>query len=66
MQAPLGSTAYDLSQLTFIQTLLTSVIEENLVEPYREALSLDYDMRVEEVRVCASCVCVCLSVRACV
>jgi hypothetical protein len=36
-------------QLAFIQDLLTAVINETLVEPRRGVISLDYDMRVEEV-----------------
>jgi len=43
-------TPGDLGQLDFIQGLLEGAIKDSLVEPARMAISLDADMRVEQVR----------------
>lgn len=53
MSAPLfkaSLTPGDLGQLDFIQGLLEGAIKDSLVEPARMAISLDADMRVEQVR----------------
>lgn len=52
VSAPLFKTALspgDLGQLDFIQGLLGAAIKDMLVEPRRMAISLDADIRVEEV-----------------
>lgn len=49
VQGPIGPTSYDLSQFDFIQDMLGKVLGDTLVEPRRGAISLDYDLKVEEV-----------------
>jgi hypothetical protein len=52
VSAPLFKTALspgDLGQLDFIQGMLGAAIKDMLVEPRRIAVSLDTEIRVEEV-----------------
>jgi hypothetical protein len=54
VSAPLFKTALspgDLGQLDFIQGMLGAAIKDMLVEPRRIAVSLDTEIRVEEVRI---------------
>jgi hypothetical protein len=55
VSAPLFKTALspgDLGQLDFIQGMLGAAIKDMLVEPHRIAVSLDTELRVEEVGRC--------------